>query len=275
MRMKSWGLLAVAVMACCGTTQAQPLQYEFWINGAKANSFNIPAVNGTVTVSLYMVDTGAPLVGYFGANQTLTGNLRTTGLTGYGVKFNNAAGQAARVLNANAITINDRVVNSGDPDFVDQHYGFNNVNTKSATAGGVTVVASRLGFGDIQPPVPPQYVGQVPVEEPNPAAPAGRILLADFVFTGLVDGGSTVISLVDPDPTQGQTALGLFSNPSLNGGLVLDPVGQTANIFGQTLTLTVNAIPEPSSMILGGIALAGMGLKFRRKKAKAEQAVAV
>jgi len=269
--MKSWGLLAVAVMACCGTTQAQPLRYEFWVNGAPTSTLTIPNIGGTQLVSLYMVDTGAPLTGYFGANQTLTGNLRTTGLTGFGVKFNNASGQSARVVNAAAITINDRVVNSGDPDFVDQHYGFNNVNTKSATAGGVTVVASRLGFGDIQPPVPPQYVGQVPVEDATPAAPAGRILLADFLFTGITNG-DTVISLVDPDPTQGQTALGLFSNPGLNGGLVLDPVGQPANIFGQTLTISVGAVPEPSSMILGGIALAGMGgLKFRRKKVKTEQ----
>jgi hypothetical protein len=283
MRLKICGLLAIAATACCGTAQAQTVQFAFGVGGVLTNTFLIPNIGGTVDVTLYMLDNGGTMAGYTPnpgqpLNTTLTGNLRANGLIGFGVRMTSSQPTIATFVGASGtpITPFDPTQPGLPPDFIDQHFGFNFVTTRASSAvGGVaTLAAQRLGSGDITPPVPPSYVGQVPVTDATPAAPAGRVELGTFRLTGLVIGTSN-LTLTDSDVNNGNTAFGTVNNPGNNGGLVLDPVGGTSFLFGQVFTLNV-VVPEPSSMILGGIALAGMGgLKFRRKKVKTEETAAV
>jgi hypothetical protein len=281
MRSKFCGLLAIAAMTCCGTAQAQTIQFAFGVNGVLMNSFDLPVIGGSVPVTLYMLDNGGNLAGYQGVqNPTLTGNLRANGLTGFGVRLTSSNPLSSRVANAAAIQEFNPIVTSGTTGN-DQSFGFNFVTTKqaNATTGIANLAAQRLGDGGIDPPVPPQYVGQVPVTDATPAAPAGRVELATFTISTpatVVPFSSATFTLSDPDTTNGNTALGNFNNPGQNGGLVLDPVGGQSFLFGQTFTVNVGVIPEPSSMILGGMALAGMcGFKLRRKKVKTEETAAV
>jgi hypothetical protein len=75
--------------------------------------------------------------------------------------------------------------------------------------------------------------------------------------------------------------LGSENSPSTNGGAILDPTNPgpppvnlppIPGLFAVTATITV--VPEPSSMILGGLAVAGFAAIRRRRKAKATEVAA-
>jgi hypothetical protein len=86
-----------------------------------------------------------------------------------------------------------------------------------------------------------------------PAADPTRILIGTFRLTRAgIAGGNVTLTAADPGP----------SSDTLSGtGTVLDGQIQSA-----TATLTIAPVPEPTSLLLGGLAAAGLAATRRRRK---------
>jgi hypothetical protein len=90
------------------------------------------------------------------------------------------------------------------------------------------------------------------VKAPTSGTDANRILLGTFTFTG-VSSGSTLTVTAIPSTGTNVNVLG--------DGTVLDSM-----IVGASAAITVTAVPEPGSMLLAGLAVAGFGagIMYRR-----------
>jgi hypothetical protein len=100
---------------------------------------------------------------------------------------------------------------------------------------------------------------------PNVVAPttgpdANRILIGTFTYTGNTVG-TTSIATSDPHPTSADTVSG--------SGTTLDGM-----IFNATGTINVVAVPEPGSLILTGLAAAGIAAGAWRWRRRRQPAVA-
>lgn len=94
-----------------------------------------------------------------------------------------------------------------------------------------------------------------------------RMLIGTFRIQG-IGGGSTTITAVDPFATAINNQSGpdpVTGSSTGNGAHNIDPALVPA-------TLLVN-VPEPSTLALGGLALAGLTSLRRRKAAAAQLAV--
>ncbi len=98
-----------------------------------------------------------------------------------------------------------------------------------------------------------QQVASGPVFAPTTGPNTGAVLLGTFNFTG-VSAGTTVTLTAQPHPAP-------FDNNVLNDGTVLD--GMIAN---SSAVITVTAVPEPGSLLLGGLAAAGLGAGVLRRR---------
>lgn len=156
-------------------------------------------------------------------------------LSRYGVQLNYSGSANAKVLATSDITNNA---------------AFNGLDAKAIeNDGGATDWArSRdTAFG-------PAVGG---VANPNEAG-TNRILLATFSFTGLSNGDSITFS-ADPTGT---------NDTRLGDGTLIDSL-----IVGQSAVITVTAVPEPGSLLLGGLLATGFGgFVVRRRKRAAVQA---
>jgi hypothetical protein len=92
-----------------------------------------------------------------------------------------------------------------------------------------------------------------PVLAPTSGTTAGAILLGTFSFTG-VSAGSTFAVTAQPHPAP-------FSNNVLGDGTVIDSM-----IANASAVITVTAVPEPGSLLLAGLAAAGMGVGAWRRR---------
>jgi hypothetical protein len=94
------------------------------------------------------------------------------------------------------------------------------------------------------------------VVAPTTGAMANVILLGTFTFTGVSAGTTTTLTaLPNPDPP--------FANNVLGNGTDIDSL-----IANSSAVITVAAVPEPGSMILTGLAVAGFGVGVLRRRCR-------
>jgi len=89
-----------------------------------------------------------------------------------------------------------------------------------------------------------QDSGGAPVTAPTSGADANRVLIGTFTFTG-VNAGSTTVTTSDPHT--------LSDDNVLHNGTVLDSM-----IANSSVAITVNAVPEPGTLVLTGLFAAGL-----------------
>jgi hypothetical protein len=98
-----------------------------------------------------------------------------------------------------------------------------------------------------------------PVLAPTSGPTANAILIGSFTFTGVSAGTTaTVTTLPHPDPP--------FANNVLGDGTDIDSL-----IANSSAVITVTAVPEPGSMILTGLAVAGFGAGVLRRRLRRQQ----
>jgi hypothetical protein len=136
------------------------------------------------------------------------------------------------------------------------------LNTQTATTANVTSVATNPAFDPPQPGntgiganafLIESAVVNPPVVSPN--TDPNRILLGTFTFTGITGGQSTVSVTSLP----GSGADNVLSDNTVIDGLIQN----------STLAITVNAVPEPGTMLLTGLGAAAIAFgSWRRRVAR-------
>jgi hypothetical protein len=91
-----------------------------------------------------------------------------------------------------------------------------------------------------------------PVMASTSGTDANRILLGTFAFTGLTINSTTVLTL-DPSVTNDNV---------LGDGTVLDSLIN----YNSTVSVTVTAVPEPSSLLLAGLLAGGLSVAGWRRR---------
>lgn len=226
----SLGFAVLLATATAGTTEAQPIQFAFADgSGAFRDSFNIPAQGGAVDIQVFISDTGDPSP--FLPNPNQTNNLNTNGLVGAAFRLSSDAPGVARVNTTGDVSLNP---------------AFNFSPTVAVNGGNVDVSELALVFG-----------GGIPT------GGTGRIYLATLRFTAFASSGSTILGFSDFSTAFGQTSLGNAASPATNGGAVLDPANlpATPGLFSNSATITIGAVPEPSSLMLVGLGLAAVAVR--------------
>jgi hypothetical protein len=254
MHRSTCGLAAVAVAAMfAGSVQAQPLQFRFADTaGNFLNEFTIPAIGGTVDIRVYLSDTGA--ASNFFPNTTQMNNLNTYHLRGLGVRVQTSAPGVARINVLGDVTPNFSPDPPPDPPTPTvPHDTFNQIFARSINTpdqGDYNLSMGLLGWAGVT------------------ANGTGRVLLGTYRFTAFA-AGQTTISFEDINVALGHSSLGSEGTGG-NSGVVLDPIGLPP-IPGLFSSMSIVVVPEPSSMILGGLAIAGFAAirrrRYRREKA--------
>lgn len=247
MRIRSRELAALALVAALSAgAQAQPIQFMFADSaGTYTNNFTIPNVGGFVDIQVYLNDTGNS--SSFFTNQAQLANLLTNGLFGFGL----------RVHSSNVNVANVPANNPPNPNVtINPAFAFVTNGGTSTAGGDVTMIA---GVNLPSTGVAATATSQNP---PN----SSRILIGTLRYFA-TGQGATTLSLADPDLVNQNTALGNFASPGTNGGAILDPNpgSPISGLFGMTATINV-PVPEPTSMLLGGLGLAGVSAYRLRRR---------
>jgi PEP-CTERM motif len=151
------------------------------------------------------------------------------------VRFNNPAGIAAVLTTADVTPAVPPFAFAGTPQFGSGA----NANTVSLADGALST-------------------GVLPDAQ-------GRVLLGTFVFHSNAATGSTTLAAVDPTSSAFDTSS--FNSTGGFPNIDYDPL-----LVAGSATLTVTGVPEPTSLVLAGLAAVGMALRRRRS---ARQAIAV
>jgi hypothetical protein len=142
-------------------------------------------------------------------------------------------------------------------------------------------IAAVLTNGDITAAVPPWNGGTGVVDTGANANTAklsdltlfsgvlptnGRIEIGTFLFHALVPG-STTLAAVDPNPGAG------FDTSSFNTTGGVPNIDYDPLLVPGSANLTVTGVPEPTSLVLAGLAAVGMAIRRRRNAKLANLAV--
>jgi len=223
-----WAFALVGLALTCRAAPAQ-IVFEFANNTAPFTAITSLTVSpGTPqTVRVYLHETPSSAPNLNGGGGMLSGGVRV--VTGDVTR--------ATVAGLPATTANGGLWTSG-----------NNTFAADQGAGGSAFTAANSA--QVSDFVFPPALGGTPV----PADNAGRILLGLFTITAL---NSSAVTFTARDPNGGSPG---DNTSNLNGGTGLDPSIGNA-------TLAVNAVPEPGTLMLSGLAAVGLAA-FRRRNRK-------
>jgi MYXO-CTERM domain-containing protein len=278
--------IALSVAALVWSAPEAPAQYvvgdftfEFVdpTTGNQITTLNIPAVNSTAKVAVYLLQTGhtsSPLAKNFGAESlgvriNYPGSGSSTGTPLITVPNATQVNMAIRP----AGTIAQNQGYSSDFDFVFR-YGTGQTGGAGQPAADLTSSAAitEALFTNVVLPFP-NNGGSGEFEAP----PSLAMLIGTFTLKGLA-GGTQTVQAVSAFPGSGSNTSG--PNPQIIGTYPDSTTGPTFgngvtsgeinidNLLSATIpTLTVTVVPEPSSMALGTLAIAGFAAWRRRRMA--------
>jgi hypothetical protein len=282
---------AIAIIAgtlVWGTTSAQAqvvvnlvpgnINYQ-WADattGQPITTLNIPgAIGSTARVAIYLVQTGGNIQN--GAS-TFNNIFSQIGMNSLGVRLNYGAGTTvAKIPSNSSANMTGNTQGGNGFDFFQRdgstvagtYPAPNNAipNYSSASADHSTNLATNAQMSE-------SFLSNAPPEFPStedPLANPLRILVGTFTLQSIASGSQTIYA-VDPFDVGNQNLTGVVPGGGSTNVLLDQFLGQ--NVGGQNvgpfpaLTVTVAAVPEPGTMSLAGLAVAGL-ISWRRRRATA------
>jgi hypothetical protein len=263
-------LLSLALWLSSGGFARADISYSY---ATDVSSYNISAVGGTVTVQIYL-------------NENLSGGstsleIANNGLSGAGFYVNTIAGNGANISAIAGNTATNSTV-FGGTSLGNPGDGFN-------TGGSApSVSTNNVGSGSSQARLSEAVTATTGTGPIGSSTSFGdHLLLGTLTIKGLTINTTTTFKLqtyrnapqsIGGSGTDGNTVdNGAFSTGVSNDYDVSGTDAATSQAYTgannstfQTFTVTVGAVPEPSSMALCGLAACG-GLygAYRRRKAMA------
>jgi len=261
--------VAAVVMACMvGRAQAQTVTFEYTSDQSSYSA----AIGSTVTVNLYLTEI---LTG--GAHSIIGPSGYEYGLTGAALSVNQVSATVGTGSTIATATNNTNAYNAATPGFGTNNTNSTIIDAYNGNAGGAAGIATSVAGGGNPQQVPAgtnvSNIGGVVTNS---------VLVGTITIT--VAAGTTKYQVTSPDTnpdgntdltgdqtnTSASTLLldqdGTFKYTSgPNNGTTISWIGTEDPIWTFTVAPTAG-VPEPSSMLLCGVAISGLGFRAWRRR---------
>jgi len=268
--------VAAVVMACMvGRVQAQTVTFEYTSDQSAYSA----SIGSTVTVNLYLTEI---LTG--GAHSIIGPNGYEYGLTGAALSVNQVSATVGTGSTIATASNNTNAYNAATPGF-----GTNNTNSTIIVAyngnsgGAAGIATSVIGGGN------PANVPAGTQVSSIGGVVTNSVLVGTITIT--VAAGTTKYQVTSPDTSpagstdqtgdQTNTSASTFLLDQDGSGTVqqgafkgtnVSWIGTEDPIWTFTVTPSVAGVPEPSSMLLCGVAISGLGVRaWRRRRGQATE----